>query len=528
MIFDKRKQIVGFFCSNSTLTDNTGKTPDNGIINYLTQYQNSINCFYHLSANAASLFKQMNLTFDQLWSLYEIGECHIDPDINIFYLHNKYLAIKKGFGYNDPYVQFCDVSQYIPWHIDKDYTKEYALHKAQEAYAIGSLVYNGLTELNLFPDNLTSPIRVFEKQVLNHIVLPTVDNLPEEAGKYAYYSTYGGWLESFFKGHYPETWDYDLSSAYPAELAALYDTRYGIWINTKEYQPDAVYGYMTGTADISAPFHPILFKNKEMTYTPNGSWNFQQEHEYCINKRTFDVINTYKLGTFTIDNAWWWLKRANVQPLKSIVDNLYYQKENESGIRKQNIKRIMSGIWGKLLEVKGDSFGDHFNPVWGAEVEINTRLNVFEMCMKNGILPLSIAVDGVLTDRPLNITGNGYGSWKLSSHCPALVISSGIVAVKDKEHNHDFSLDYDWLMESIKTNPDRSEYDMSKTSPVTLENAINRNMLDRLGEIEIITRTIDIVWEAKRFYEKKPKTGGELLQNRYSSDPWNISLVGKL
>lgn len=525
MEFDSKKQIVGFFCSLGHITDNNGFKPQGNILDYLLKYQKSINCFYHLSACAAALFRQLNLSFDDIFNLYEIGECHLPDDYSIFYLHNKYLGIKHGNGYNSPYAQFCDIAQYIPWHIDNNMSPEYALQKAKEAKVIGQIVYSGLIDIGLKPDNLTSPIRVFEKQRMNSMDLPNVDDIPEQAGEYAYYCTYGGWLEAFQKGYWPETWDYDLSSAYPSELAKLLDLRAGHWIQSDQYQPDAEYGYMSGNILIRSTFSPILFKTNEMTYTPTGRWNQQGIMPYCINKRQYETIFKYGLGLFSINNGWWWIPDEKIYPLKDIIDELYFSKESVSGIHKDNIKRIMSGIWGKLLEIKGDSFGDHFNPVWGAEVEINTRLNVFEMCMKNNIVPLSIAVDGVLADKPLDITGNGLGTWKLSSQSPAIVVSSGIVAVKDKQHNHDFSLDYDWLYDAMRTNPQLSTYEMSKPSPVTLENAINRRIPDKLGQIETITRTIDIEWEAKRFYEMKPKNGGELLTHKYTSDPWNITLI---
>lgn len=521
-----KKQIVGFFCSNSCLVTDKGFSPTGNILDFLLQYRKSINCFYHLSANCASLFRILGLTFDQLFDLYEIGEIHIDPDYTLFYLHNKYLGIKKGYEYNGPYAQFCDISQYIPWHIDDNSDIDYAKQKALEAKVIGSIVYQGLLDIGLMPDNLTSPIRVYEKQVLNTMELPTVDDIPEQAGEYAYYCTYGGWLESFRKGSWSNTWDYDISSAYPAELVKLLDLRQGKWIQDPAYHPEAAYGYLSGYVNIKGNFSPILFKNIEMTYTPIGKWESQEMKPYCINKRQYEVIYKYGLGNFYINNAWWFIPDPDSgRPLQPLVNYLYFHKEKSTGIQRDNIKRIMSGIWGKLLEIQGDTFGIHFNPVWGSEVEINTRLNVFEMCVKNNILPLSIAVDGVLTDKQLDITGSGLGNWKLSSSCPALVISSGIVAVKDKEHIHDFSLSYDWLLDAIKSDPQKSEYEMKKPSPVTLENAINRNIVSRLGNIETITRVIDVTYEHKRFYSQRPSTGQDLLDNKYVSDPWDISLV---
>jgi hypothetical protein len=301
----------------------------------------------------------------------------------------------------------------------------------------------------------------------------------------------------------------------------LLELRNGVWTQSKDYQPDAEYGYLNGYVTISSHFSPIFFKGKDMTYTPVGSW------PTTITKKEYETIYKYGLGSFNIHNAWWWTPKTRVTPLKSMIDRLYQVKESVSGLEKDVVKRIMSGIWGKLLEVKGDSFGDHFNPVWGAEVEVNTRLEVFSKCMDNALVPLSIAVDGLLTDKPMELLGmsNGLGTWKLSTCCSALVISSGIVAVKDKEHNHDFSLDYDWLIEQIKQFPGKSTYEKSKLSPVSLDKSFNYNDIRKLGTVEQITRTIDVEFEQKRCYIDKPQTGIDLLNNQYKSVAWEVGFL---
>jgi len=179
------------------------------------------------------------------------------------------------------------------------------------------------------------------------------------------------------------------------------------------------------------------------------------------------------------------------------------------------------------LQQKGEGFGDLFNPVWGSYVESQTRLQTAQACIDNNILPLSIAVDGILSNKPLNKLplGDRLGDWRLSSKCPSIVVSSGVVAVKDKENVAEFSLDYDWLKKQAEDNPEASSYEMTKLSPVTLAKAINDNKLEDLGKLKQITRSVDLKYEVKRMYKDQPANGRQLMKGQYQSYPIDVSLA---
>ena len=127
------------------------------------------------------------------------------------------------------------------------------------------------------------------------------------------------------------------------------------------------------------------------------------------------------------------------------------------------------------------------------------------------------------------LNGGAMGSWSLSSRGSAIIISSGVVAVqgKDEDATADFSLRYEWLKSEIEKNPNASEYQMTKYSPITLAVAVRQNKLDMLGTLEVITKTIDVPYELKRAYLEVPQSGRDLLRKKYRSQPWDISLVQK-
>jgi viroplasmin and RNaseH domain-containing protein len=119
------------------------------------------------------------------------------------------------------------------------------------------------------------------------------------------------------------------------------------------------------------------------------------------------------------------------------------------------------------------------------------------------------------------------GEWKLTCTSRVIAVSSGVIAVeeKDKDALADFSLKYAWLVKAIKENPRKSEYKMDKWSPVTLRKACKENKLDKLGQMEKITRTVDLLTDEKRTYLNPPKNGRMLLHSKYKSIPMDISVV---
>lgn len=120
------------------------------------------------------------------------------------------------------------------------------------------------------------------------------------------------------------------------------------------------------------------------------------------------------------------------------------------------------------------------------------------------------------------------GSWKLTAHSPAIVASSGVVAVQGKDDDAlaDFSLKYSWLKQQIEDNPLLSEYQMQKYSPVTIMKVVAQNKpIETLGDLEIITKVVDVTYELKRCYKELPQRGKDLMKRKFKSIPWDYSVV---
>lgn len=371
-----------------------------------------IKVFYHMDYSIACLLRMLKIPEKQLRELAETTDLEY-KGYEFQYIPKRWFAVR----YNKEFGGFSDMSQYtesiLKINQDNHGTVEYAISARDTGYK----VYGALHNLGLNPKSLTSPISAYNKEVLSNIDLPTVDDMPPEVAWMSYKCCKGPWIECFRRGHFNVSYDYDIKSAYGSELAKLLDTRYGKWIQSKEYIANSIYGYCRGIVTINSNFSPIVYSdNSEHTFTPVGTW------ETYLTKNEIDFINKWKLGNFEIEDGWWWklgevgtntndgyniMTKKEIESLlslKTIIHNLYIKKEQASTDFEANIiKRIISGIWGKLLETYNDGFGANFNPVWASQVETNVRLKVAEFVLANNMQDhvLSVTVDGVLLDKPV-------------------------------------------------------------------------------------------------------------------------------
>lgn len=318
------------------------------------------------------------------------------------------------------------------------------------------------------------------------------------------------------------------NSAYPSETAALPDIRWGKWIRSNHYQNDAIFSFCKASVGISADVSPIIYQRQDAKHE-RMNFNLQGEWEDCLTKQQIDFIREKNIGEVTILDGWWWIKdAANDYPIfYDMIQELFEHKSRYSGLPREVVGRVLKGFYGKMLENIDGQMGALFNPVYGAQIECNTRLEVARFIYEHNLKPIHIAVDGVMAaqDVPESALSSKLGGWKKSYESSALVIGAGAVAVKGKQGTGDFSLDYDWLMNEIKTHPEKTEYSMTKPAPVTLVAALQGDNWGKLGDMHEITRSIEVDYDEKRLFAELPNNGGELLARTYQSEPLDIAMV---
>jgi len=471
---------------------------------------------YDLDADTASLLYLIGITKEQGQKLLETEKLWLSP-YKITYFPGHFLSIDYSGGRDHPYLNFANMNQ-AGYH-DAEYTNDNslddAIQKAKVAKTTAEAVDSILCKLGLTASNLVSPSSTFLKKF--SLNWPTMNDCPEEVSDIAWRGCMGQFFEAYTLGFFEEAYDYDLNASYLAELSKLPDIRKGTWVESIRPPNDATLGITEGILTTDAPFHPFITKYTGSNYTPTSRF------PAIMTLQSLEFLKYWDLGTFQAEKGHWWTPRSNFEVYKGPLMFLWNVRQGTTGRERLLIQRIYSALWGKMLQhsdTKG--FGDRFNSIIGLTVETNSRLHVAEACLQAGIIPLAVMADGfittdMLTNLPLSTE---LGGWRLSAKGRCAICGTGMVAFEGKDTPAELAIDYTTLKNQIDENPDATQYTRSAYSPVTLALALQQDW-SKLGQIQLIERTLTIGTENKRCYLDKPKTGKDLLSRTYDSLPWD-------
>lgn len=530
----------GIYCSNGK---HCAQPP---YLEFLLENKGDINALSNLDADVAGLLGLMGLTPKELQKLHENESLYIAP-WTLKYFPEKTFGLTYGGGAGRQFVNFCDAGQYSEElrRTEDRRDEAYGFTKANMAAGVATEAYDALAELGFSPKNLISPANVFRKERYDTglIDLPRVtDVIRDEVLEYAFRCCKGTWVESHQMGHWNRAFDYDISTAFAGEASKLYDLRDGYWMESDEYLPDAVYGYIKAEVMIDAPFSPIIYKiDESRSYTPTGIWT-----DY-ITKAEYEFIHKWSLGYATALKGYYWFpKNEPRKPFEKAVHWLHREKQTATGRKKDVIKRMLAGsFYGLLLQPESP----YFMSPYASEIETNTRLRVADPCLRNSTDVIAVIVDGIVTSSPLppplpsgglrppapptgptphlppSAPRNGLGKWRLNQTGRCLSLGTGQTVIEGKKGEGDLSIDYQTLRGLIEENPNASEWYVEGWSVVSLGKAVAEKRLQDVGKVERIQRSVGLL-EAKRDYPRMPRTGKGVLRGKYSSRPWSAGMLG--
>lgn len=395
----------------------------------------------------------------------------------------------------------------------------------QEIQQFGLNLMTELRSVGIYPYRLTSPAS-FTDQIYSKLKLPTHNDIPEDVCQLAWQCADRAWTEAHKLGHFPVAYDYDMRSAYACSVKELLDTRYGDWVHTGKYTGTATYGFYSVRVNIDAKVSPISYMDaKNELIHPNGSW------KTWLTNLELDFINEYKLGRFTVLDGWEWKPKSVVKPLQLTVYKMFKDRQ-KSPLLNKLMKYAMTSLYGLNLQTYTDPvtketiLGKHFNPVWGALIEVMAKIKVCKFIYDNDLVKdlILISTDGVLATKKIDTKDDGLiGSWKLSSTSPALAVTSSAVFYADKRP---CQLSYNEVMELIKDNPQASEYKKPVTRRLVLDDLVTGNW-NELGKVVNTETGFYLPVEHDREFKILPRCGQDLLDNTYSSKPLRASKLTK-
>jgi len=378
----------------------------NELLGFLLEpYERTIKIAWELDTTVAPILKLLGE--ERCGRLHRTHKCRLSPTESIFYVPSKVFSVDGVIIIDGKYYKakssLYDLQQYYP-ELDEP-------ESLVEMQQLGEKLMYELKKMGLQPSKLTSPVAIYEECVMRRLDLPTVVDMPKEAAEFAYRCSGKLHIEAHQVGYFEQAFDYDITSAFPSVARDLVDIRHCEWIESNEYQPDAIYSYVKCEVTIYdwVIVSPIIKEDEDgRLISPVGTW------ETYLTKGELDFIDKWKIGEYKILKGWWAIASNNLpKPLAEPMDKLLAYKER-TGLQSALAKRMSTGIYGKFGEERKDEFGPYFNPCWFAEISTQVRLQVAEELYSHGIGPednkgykhlLHVSVDGFLLDCPIEEIG---------------------------------------------------------------------------------------------------------------------------
>lgn len=481
---------------------------------------------WDLADFAAPLFRKLGKACcEQLASTWHKTKLH--QPYTVFFRYRTesggVLGIDKGV--HDQTVSIYSLSQFFPKETPEP-------QSAKEVKMYGDELLKAMGEAGIVPNKLTSPIASY----LSACPLPLSSGeiTPTEvmAGEYAKECTSKEWRDCFKVGWWQEgeSYDYDIVNAYSSVAQYLRDTRSADYIYSRDYVPDACWGFLKGRVTINDDVlvSPIVKVMEDGSLgTPVGSW------DTYLTLWEARFINEWEIGHFDLEDGWFVQFTNNSRPLADIMVGLYNDRvKAENPMLSRYLKGVANGIVGKFLETHDDgSVGPYYNPIWHAAVTSVVRLKVAKFIYENNVQRSVVAVntDGCLLEQKVSVPDNPtLGEWRYSGSKPVLVLSSGYIFSADKQPH---GVNYDMLMDKIAECPDACAYRSSMQRPTTLQEAVEYGDITQVGEMNAYASMInlpEIAESQTREFDSFPQTGGTLIGAKYSSVPFKVTEASKV
>lgn len=182
------KETVAINCSDGHSID-SADLADLLYFLYYSGDKDYLNICWDLDSTVAPLLRLLGK--ELCLKLHNTNKCFYRP-YSIFYIPSKLFSIKTVFSKDK--ANYYDISQYFP---DKELPKS-----IDEVARLGEELLEALGKMGLQPNKLTSPVAIWEQQVMNHLSLPTAWDMPKEAAEYAWKCSGKLWIECYQIGYW--------------------------------------------------------------------------------------------------------------------------------------------------------------------------------------------------------------------------------------------------------------------------------------------------------------------------------------
>lgn len=542
-------------------------------VKFLThvRFRNKNNWFWNIQFDFESIVKYLD--YGQLLTLYTEKELQYNEHFKIKYIPKKYFVIQTK---NNQNYYFYDMNNFLEGSlnkcgvemlgegklkyrpcakrigIDAEYWKQeheriivYCIKDAEITKRLADYFWNIVySKLEFYPKSPMSKGKLSEEYFSHVCNIPSINQTPEKVLKYSYNSYYGGHFEILKRGYMERVYNYDIKSAYPAEIANLINYNKGKWEKVDKLNPDCHSGfYLCSISSMEPVFSPFMQKvggSVGLNVYPNGRFK-----QYLTKEEILFFESRFENSAISIESGYEFTPKTEELPFKSEIERLYQWKESETNPDvKKCVKIILNSLYGKFIQVSGDlnQTGKLFNPIYAAKITAGARIKILELALQKPDSIISFSTDSVCSLEPLKVPEKaGLGDFALDFEGEGVFLMSDIYNLwntetkKEKSKLRGFSLaqsrdieEKKVYLKNILATLEGTKYVYYTERPSHLGECImHRKVKSIEKDLNVFTahkKTIDINGDTKRLWDNDFKSGKSCLKETHESLPIMIGV----
>ena len=411
-------------------------------------------------------------------------------------------------------------------------------------------IINPIVIINKYKSKASIARRFVLENIAHSLKVPSTNLIQKALNSY-----HAGHIEACKLGIFENIRNYDINSAYPTNIADLYDTG-GVYKHNKEYEPDTAYSFYKIDIDYQDDnLTPVWANSHNRNYHPTGKmeiWVTQPELEFFMERGLdFQIIEANHI-----------LKRTDhKRPFGELV-NFLYEKRLEAKKAGDPIqmtyKIILNSMYGvtinafnkhEISEVETDEFkinergemvfykktfkaGNMYNPLFAAYICAHTRIRLFTDFYKYLDKLVSINTDGVYLTSDVNVpVSKKLGEYSLKKIDKIMVMGSGRYfsfdeygRVDDQESKfRSIPKSPTEILQMMESNKKDSTLCITRDKPIKLKESVKvRKYKDRFNEFRSVTKNVAFKTD-RRFWYDDFNTIGDIFDKQIESRPFNMT-----
>ncbi len=413
--------------------------------------------------------------------------------------------------------------KFTPKYVKNNWTKisDYCIQDSILVWELAKLLISKFEKYGVYPRKLYSTAYISYQYFSKACHYVTVDKLwldDKKAVDYAMKSYNGGKFEVTEKGC-GYFYEYDIVSAYPAEIANLIDITYARVVWSKKYRKGAVYAFIKCKIKIPMETHsPVAVKYGTVNTYPAG------EFEKVITKKEYDYLIRNNCDVTILDAVWLHCDYKSYpyrHEIRKLVKLKEVYKKNNLELDLQTIKIFLNSLYGKfcqLIPIQAHyKASTCWQPLYASIITANVRLRVTELQNRYSDIT-AVHTDSVISKTQIpGLTGEGLGNWVKEIEGQGVVIGSGIYQIRDKVKFRGFKPNKS-LLDMIDV--DSKTIDMKETHAYSWkEIAFHNWSKDLINRFQEIPRKISVNFDRKRLWLDDYNTFREMLLRNVESMP---------